>query len=169
MLDLVPILLAEDNRDDIFLMRQGFARAEIPNPLAVVTNGRDAVDYLAGKGAYADRDKYPVPGLMLLDLKMPWMDGFDVLSWVRRQPEYRTLPVVVLTSSRLQSDVERSRLLGVFDYRVKPNDLAELVSLLVDIRKRWLDERSNEIVEVPGASDRQEPAESSELYDPPAV
>jgi len=63
------------------------------------------VEYLAGKGGYADREKFPLPGLMLLDLKMPWMDGFDVLSWLRRQPEFEALPVVLLTSSKLQPDV----------------------------------------------------------------
>jgi len=141
MLDQVSILLAEDNQDDVFLMRRAFAEAAIPNPLIVVRNGREAVDYLAGKGAYSQRDQYPLPGLILLDLKMPWMDGFDVLSWLRRQPQFQTLPVVVLTSSRLQSDIDQTRLLGVYDYRVKPSDLAELVELLGDIRKCWLDER----------------------------
>ena len=169
MLDQVPILLAEDNRNDIFLMRQAFARAVIPNPLLVVTNGRDAIDYLAGNGVYAERDKYPLPGLMLLDLKMPWMDGFDVLSWLRRRPEYHALPVVVLTSSRLQSDIEQSRLMGVYDYRVKPHDLAELVSLLVDIRRCWLDERSNHFVEIPGTLGNQEASNSSESSEPPAA
>ena len=140
MLDQVSILLAEDNQDDVFLMRRAFAEAAIPNPLMVVRNGREAVDYLAGKGAYAQRDQYPLPGLILLDLKMPWMDGFDVLSWLRRQPQFQNLPVVVLTSSRLQSDIDQSKLLGVYDYRIKPNDMAELVELLGDIRKCWLDQ-----------------------------
>ena len=169
MLDQVPVLLAEDNRNDIFLMRQAFAQAGIPNPLVVVTNGRDAVDYLSGKGVYANRHKYPVPGLMLLDLKMPWMDGFDVLGWLRRQREYRALPVVVLTSSKLQSDIERSRLMGVYDYRLKPQDLPELVSLLMDIRKRWLDERLNQLVEIPSGLGTQQASDSSEVSEPPTA
>lgn len=161
MLDQVPILLAEDDRNDIFLMQQAFAQAAIPNPLMVVRNGREAVEYLAGRGAYAEREKYPVPGLMLLDLKMPWMDGFDVLSWLRRQPRYQGLPVVVLTSSRLQSDIDQSRLLGVYDYRVKPHEPTELVRLLADIRKCWLDERSCHFIELAAGRENEEPADSS--------
>ena len=138
MLDQVPILLAEDDRNYVFLIRRAVVEAGISNPFLVVRSGKEAVEYLAGKGAYAERDKYPAPGLLLLDLKMPWMDGFDVLIWLRQQPQYHALPVVVLTSSNLQSDIDQSRLLGAYDYRVKPQDVAELVSLLVDVRKRWL-------------------------------
>jgi DNA-binding response OmpR family regulator len=79
--------------------------------------------------------------LLLLDLKLPWMDGFDVLSWLRRQREFETLPVVILTSSRLQADIDQSKLMGVYDYRVKPQDIEELVNLLTDIRKRWLEKQ----------------------------
>lgn len=143
MLDHVPILLAEDNENDVYIMRRAFSKVSILNPLLVVKNGRDAVDYLAGKGAYAQRDKHPLPGLMLLDLKMPWMDGFDVLRWLRRRAEFSTLPVVILTSSRLQSDLDQSRLMGVYDYRVKPQDFAELVVLVEDICRRWLSDRAS--------------------------
>ena len=143
MLDKVPILLAEDDRNDIYLMRRAFEKAGIPNPLFVVCNGQEAVDYLAGTGDYAAREKFPLPGLMLLDLKMPWMDGFDVLAWLRRQRQFDTLPVVVMTSSHLQSDIDRSRQMGVYDYRVKPHHFEDLVRLLDDVRKCWLDERFN--------------------------
>jgi two-component system response regulator len=74
---------------------------------------------------------------------MPWMDGFDVLNWLRTQSQFDTLPVVVLTSSKLQSDVDKSRQLGVYDYRVKPHGFEDLVRLLDDVRKCWLDERFN--------------------------
>jgi len=143
MLNDVPILLAEDDENDIFLMRRALERAGIPNPLLVVRNGKEAVDYLAGADAYADREKFPHPGLMLLDLKMPWMDGFDVLAWLRTQHQYDTLPVVVLTSSKLQEDVDRSREMGVHDYRVKPHAFEDFVRLLDDVRQCWLDERFN--------------------------
>jgi CheY-like chemotaxis protein len=145
MLDQVPILLAEDNRNDVSLMRHAFALAAIPNPLFVVNNGREAVDYLSGRGVYAERRKYPLPELLLLDLKMPWMDGFDVLSWLRRQRQFVTLPVVILTSSKLRTDVDQSRRMGVYDYRAKPHELKELAELLADIRKRWLDEQFNRL------------------------
>lgn len=141
MLDQVLILLAEDDENDVFLMRRALERAGVPNPLFVVRNGQEAIDYLSGKGQYAERQKFPVPGLMLLDLKMPWMDGFDVLKWLRGQPKFDRFPVVVMTSSKLQADVDQSRELGVFDYRVKPQSFDDLVRLLDDVRKCWLDER----------------------------
>jgi CheY-like chemotaxis protein len=108
-----------------------------------VNNGQEVVDYLAGKGKYAERDKYPMPRLLLLDLKMPWMDGFDVLAWLRSQAQFNALPVVVLTSSKLQKDIDRSRELGVYDYRVKPQSFDDLVRLLNDVRGCWLDEQFN--------------------------
>jgi CheY-like chemotaxis protein len=143
MLNDVPILLAEDDQNDVVLMRRAFERVGIPNPLLVVSNGQEAVDYLAGKDDYANREKYPLPGLMLLDLKMPWMDGFDVLAWLRSQPQFNELPVVVMTSSKLQADVDKSRELGVYDYRVKPHNYDDLVRLIDDVRRCWLDERFN--------------------------
>ena len=143
MLDDVPILLAEDDENDIFLMGRAFDRAGVPNPLFVVRNGQHVIDYLNGSGEYAQRDKFPMPGLVLLDLKMPWMDGFDVLKWVRARSQFDALPIVVLTSSKLQTDIDKSRQFGVFDYRVKPHELADLVLLLDDVRKCWLDERTN--------------------------
>ncbi|SPE61248.1 Response regulator [Verrucomicrobia bacterium] len=146
MLNNVPILLAEDDQNDIFLMRRAFETAGIPNPLVIVNNGQEAVSYLGGEGEYVDRQKHPLPGLMLLDLKMPWMDGFDVLAWLRKRHEFDGLPVVVMTSSKLQADIDRSRDLGVYDYRVKPHDFQDLVRLLDDVRKCWLDERFNRYV-----------------------
>jgi len=143
MLDKVPILLAEDDKNDVFLMQRAFEQAGIPNPLFVVRNGQEALDYLAGNGAYKARDKYPLPGLVFLDLKMPWMDGFDVLAWLRRQRQFDTLRVVVLTSSRLQSDLDKSRQMGAYDFRVKPQQFDDLVQLLNDVRKRWLESPLN--------------------------
>ncbi len=143
MLDDMPILVAEDDENDIFLMRRAFERAGVPNPVQIVRNGREAIEYLAGTGDYAQRDKHPLPGLVLLDLKMPWMDGFDVLKWLRGRTQFNTLPVVVLTSSKLQADIDKSRQLGVYDYRVKPHGFADLVRLLDDVRTCWLDERFN--------------------------
>ncbi len=151
MLNAVPILLAEDDENDIFLMGRAFDRAGIPNPLVVVRNGQEAIDYLEGTGRFAPRDRFPLPGIVLLDLKMPAMDGFDVLKWLRAKPQFDTLPVVVLTSSKLQADVDKSRQLGVYDYRVKPQAFDDLVRLLDDVRKCWLDERFNRFIAQPQA------------------
>ena len=152
MLNTVPILLAEDDENDIFLMGRAFDRARIPNPLFIVHNGQEAVDYLAGTGPYAERSKFPLPGLLLMDLKMPWMDGFDVLKWLRGKHQFDTLPVVVLTSSKLQTDIDRSREMGVYDYRVKPHVFEDLVRLLDDVRNCWLDERFNHYATAIGAA-----------------
>jgi CheY-like chemotaxis protein len=143
MLDDVPILVAEDDENDVFLMKRAFDRVGIPNRVVFVRNGQEVVDYLGGQGQYAERGKFPLPGVLLLDLKMPWMDGFDVLNWLRGRPQFDTLPVVVLTSSKLQADVDKSRELGVYDYRVKPHSFEDLTRLLDDVRKCWLDERFN--------------------------
>src|SRR4051812_10854871 len=163
MLEQISILLAEDNRDDVFLMQRAFELAAIPNQLLVVNNGQEAVNYLAGKGVYAERGRYPLPGLLPLDLKMPWMDGFDVLSWLRRQRQFQTLPVVILTSSKLQADiVDRSGRTGVYDYRVKPHDIEELVGLLTDIRKRWLEKQFEHCSGLLGMPENQDIAPAAE-------
>ncbi len=142
MLEQVSILVAEDDANDIFLMRRAFERAGVQNPVAFVRSGSEAIDYLSGAGAYAQREQHPLPGLFLLDLRMPGVDGFDVLAWLRTQHQFDTLPVVVFTSSKLQTDIDRSRDMGVYDYRVKPSTFQDLVRLLDDVRKCWLDERT---------------------------
>jgi CheY-like chemotaxis protein len=143
MLNHVPILLAEDDKNDIFLMRRAFDSAGYQNPLFIVHNGQEIIDYLEGKGQFSQREKYPLPSLLLLDLKMPLMDGYDVLAWLRDHNEFDMLPVVVLTSSKLDEDVLKTRQLGVYDYRVKPHVFEDLVRLLDDVRKCWLDEKYN--------------------------
>ena len=152
MLDHIPILLAEDDKNDIFLMRRAFDSAGYLNPLCVVHNGQEVVDFLEGAGQFSQRDKFPLPGLVLLDLKMPLMDGFDVLAWLRAHPQFDTLPVVVLTASKLEDDVHKSRELGVYDYRIKPHAFEDLVRLLDDVRKCWLDERFNRFAAAQNAS-----------------
>jgi len=152
MLDDIPILLAEDDKNDIFLMRRAFDSAGYLNPLCVVHNGQEVVDYLEGVGQFSQRKKYPLPGLLLLDLKMPLMDGFDVLAWLRDHHQFENLPVVVLTASKLDEDVHKSRELGVYDFRVKPHAFEDLVRLLDDVRKCWLDERFNRFAAAQKAS-----------------
>ncbi len=114
------ILLAEDDDNDIFFMRRALRKAEISFPLQVVTNGQEALDYLGGAGKFAARDKYPLPALMFLDLKMPYIDGFDVLAWIRSQSSLNNVPVVVLTSSPEERDRQKATELGARAYFVKP-------------------------------------------------
>jgi len=114
------ILLIEDNEDDVFMMKRALKLALITNPLQVVADGQQALDYLAGAGEYADRDKYPVPFLGFLDLKLPYVHGFEVLSWIRQRPELDCLLVVVLTSSAEERDHAKASALGARSYLVKP-------------------------------------------------
>ncbi len=122
-----PILLAEDDENDVFLLQHAFESAGVSSPLMVVRNGQEAIWYLAGERIYADRTAYPWPHLLLLDLKMPLMDGFDVLTWVqKRRP--KNLLVVVLSSSRHEADIRRALDLGAHAYWVKPHDFNQLIA-----------------------------------------
>src|SRR5258705_8683596 len=112
MPDQAVILLAEDREDDIALIRKAFARAYVLNPLQVVRDGEEAIAYLSGEGKYSNRAEYPLPDLLLLDLKMPRIDGFEVLKWIREQPGLSALRVVVLTSSEDIRDVNVAYRLG---------------------------------------------------------
>src|SRR5579862_6240146 len=107
MQNIVAFLLIEDNEDDVALIKRAFARNKIFNPLQVVKNGNEALLYLQGAGRYRNRDEFPLPKIILLDLKMPGVDGFEVLGWIRQQPELKTMRVIVLTSSNAIQDVNR--------------------------------------------------------------
>jgi len=139
----LPILLAEDDKNDIFLMRRAFDNAGFRNPLFVVHNGQEVIDYLQGSGDFQHRKKFPLPGLLLLDLKMPLLDGYDVLNWLRQKPQFEQLPVIVLTSSKIEPDLGKSRALGAHDYRVKPHSFGELVLMLDEVRKSWIEGHMN--------------------------
>src|SRR5688572_11336740 len=114
------ILLVEDNEDDSFFMQQAKTKAGIQNPMQVVDDGQKALDYLRGVGKYSDRQQYPLPFLLLLDLKLPLVPGLRVLSWLREQPEFETMLVVILTSSKEDRDIDRAYRLGANSYLVKP-------------------------------------------------
>lgn len=113
------MLLVEDNEDDVFLMQRLLRKANITVPVQVVTDGKQAVDYLAGADPYQDRSRYPMPDLMFLDLKLPFLHGFEVLRWIREQPHLKQLRVIVLSSSLEDKDREKAQALGA-PYIVKP-------------------------------------------------
>jgi CheY-like chemotaxis protein len=138
MPELAGILLVEDNENDIILIRRSFERAHINNPVHVVRDGEEAIYYLAGTGKYSQRDKYPLPGLLLLDLKMPRADGFDVLRWVRDQPTLSSLIIIVLTMSGDIRDVDKAYSLGANSFMVKPMDFENATALSELIRSYWL-------------------------------
>jgi CheY-like chemotaxis protein len=133
------ILLVEDEENDVFFIQQAFKKAEILNPLQVAANGKEAIDYLSGEGPYADRERFPLPCLTLLDLKLPRATGLEVLQWIREQPELKTLIVIILTSSQLGPDIEKAYQLGANSYLVKPSSPKELGEIALGIKKFWLE------------------------------
>src|SRR5437763_447146 len=137
MLDREVILLVEDDANDATLIQRAFHKAGLNGNLKLVRDGEQAIQYLSGQDGYGDRDKFPVPFLVLLDLKMPGMNGFDVLEWLRREPNLKRLLVVVLTSSNLQSDVDRAYELGANSYLVKPVEFDEMVALIQRFEAYW--------------------------------
>jgi len=138
--DLVEstILLVEDNEDDILLLERALRNARLANPLKVVKDGEEAIKYLSGDSAYADRTRYPSPFLILLDLRLPRLSGFEVLAWIRDQPYFCELIIVVLTNSDHVPDVSKARELGANSYLVKPGTFEELVEMVKRIKGRWL-------------------------------
>jgi CheY-like chemotaxis protein len=125
-----PFLVVEDEPGDAILIQRAFAKANVPCPVHIVRDGDQAVEYLDGAGAYSDRARYPLPKVMLLDLKLPRRSGLEVLEWVRKKPGLRRLSVVILTSSRESTDVNRAWELGVSSYLVKPVDYGRLVDMV---------------------------------------
>jgi DNA-binding response OmpR family regulator len=120
-------LLVEDDEDDVFFMERAFQDAGLNNPLHIVTNGDQAIKYLSGAGDFADRNRYPLPDMVFLDLKMPGRDGFDVLTWMRQEKNVK-VPVAILTSSPEEIDRKRARELGADCYLLKPPTTAMVLS-----------------------------------------
>lgn len=132
------ILVAEDNDDDAFLLQRTFIRAGIDVRIDVVCDGEETIDYLKGKGRFGNRSKHPIPKLLVLDLKMPRLNGFDVLKWLRSDPKLKRLPVTVLSSSDEMVDVNKAFDLGANSYVVKPSDLNDLTSIAAKLHEYWL-------------------------------
>jgi CheY-like chemotaxis protein len=135
----VTILLVEDDPNDALLVRMAFQRTRSGIPLIILPNGLEAVNYLKGEGVYADRAKYPIPDIILLDLRMPLMSGFEVLQWIRERPGLKRLPVIVLTSSVQEADARTAYEAGANSYLVKPTDFNELVDSIKNLGDFWLD------------------------------
>ena len=132
------VLIAEDDPGDIFLLQRAFTLSGVPAGLYFVRDGQEAIDYLGGTATYTDRNEFPLPDLLLLDLKMPRKSGFEVLAWVREQPGLKRLPVVVLSSSNQNPDINRAFDLGANSYLVKPGGLDRLLELVKNLNMYWL-------------------------------
>jgi CheY-like chemotaxis protein len=120
------------------LIQRAMQQARLLNPLQIVRDGAGALDYLAGEGHYANRQKYPLPYLLLLDLHMPRQNGFDVLCWIRNRPELRRMKMAVLTSSSDEHDYAKAMRLGAHSYFNKPGSLEEFVHLMLRIHGHWV-------------------------------
>lgn len=140
-----PILYVEDEENDVLFMRHAWEEAGLLNPLHVVTDGEQAVEYLAGVGKYADRAAHPLPCLVLLDLTLPKLHGLEVLKWIREQPAIHLLPVLVLSSSNRPEDIYAAYELHVNAYLMKPARTEDLLQMITGLKDFWL--RS---VEMPG-------------------
>ena len=153
-MSLQPVLYAEDEDNDVFLMQRAFAKAGVANPLQVVIDGAAAIRYLSGSDEFADRKRFPMPCLVLLDLNLPRRSGLEVLKWLREQGSFQKLPVVMLTSSSQDRDIGSAYVLGANGYLVKPpssDKLMELVSTLRDVclvpnppTQGWFDIKGNQ-------------------------
>ena len=129
MPDRPVVLLAEDSEDDVIIFRKEMSKASIDFPLFVAKDGEETIAYLKGAGKFGNRSEFPMPDLLLLDLVMPEITGFEVLEWIREQPGLASLPVVVLTSSETIHDIKLANQLGARSYLVKPLKFKDLLQL----------------------------------------
>jgi CheY-like chemotaxis protein len=132
------VLYVEDEENDVVLIQHVWEKAGIPSALKIATDGEQAVAYLAGDGRHAERDEYPMPCLVLLDLNLPKLGGLEVLKWIREQPHFFTLRVVVLSSSNRPRDIHTAYACGANAYLVKPPSVKGLVEMVSSVKEFWL-------------------------------
>jgi len=141
---ILTILMADDDDDDRMLAQDALTESRVLNRLFCVENGAELIQYLEGEGQYADRELYPMPGLILLDLNMPKKDGREALQEIKANPKTRRIPVVILTTSKAEEDKLRGYDLGAASYITKPVTFSALVDLMQTLGKYWI-----EFVELP--------------------
>ena len=150
------ILLVEDNDDDVFLITRAFKNVGLVTPMVRATDGQNAIDYLSGKGEYADRVKFPMPSLVLLDIKMPFLSGLEVLRWIRSQAPLAALPVIMFTTSSQECDVRSAYSLGANAFLVKPARLEECTNIASVIKQFWIDANIAPSIEVAASAPQSE-------------
>ena len=146
------ILLAEDRDDDIILIQLAFKKSDFPGRVAVVRDGDEAIRYLSGADRFADRNLYPLPALLLLDLKLPLVDGFAVLRWIRAQLEHKDLPVIVLTLSNRIRDINEAYALGAYSFLIKTTDFKDAVAFSKSLAYYWSNIKTDGRLKIPAAS-----------------
>jgi Response regulator containing CheY-like receiver, AAA-type ATPase, and DNA-binding domains len=132
------VLLVEDDPDDVLLTQIAFEKARLANPLQISRDGQEAIAYLQGEGQFADREKFPLPILILMDLKMPKINGFQVLEWLHEHPELSKIPVTILTSTDHDPYITRAYDLGAVSYLIKPPNAETLLALVGRLHAYWL-------------------------------
>lgn len=130
-----PILLVEDNPDDVLITKRAFKKGKIKNKLYTVENGIEAIRFLNKEGDYPDA---PTPALILLDINMPLMNGFQVLEKIKGDPKLRSIPVIMLTTSERDSDIDRAYALGCNSYIVKPVNFQKFLDVVINAQEYWL-------------------------------
>ena len=135
------ILQVEDDPNDVFFLQRAMKKAGVANPIQTASDGQQAIDYLQGVGRFADREQFPLPCLVLLDLKLPYVMGLDVLRWIRKQPG-TALPVVILSASGEDADIASAYRLGANGYLIKPSEANQLVDMAKAIKDSWLPQES---------------------------
>ena len=133
----LTILLAEDNEDYALILQSAIRSLGWKNPIRIVHDGKEVINYLSGEGKYSDRNAWPFPSVMFVDIKMPGADGFDVLRWMRQRPEGSVLPTMMLSSSDYDRDVKLAYELGVNGYFMKPADINDLKAMLRAAFEFW--------------------------------
>lgn len=133
----MTVVIAEDNDDDLHLLEAALASIACEHTVRIVRDGQEALDYLQGKGKYEDRDAFPFPDVLLLDIKMPRVSGLEVLWWLSKHPECCVLPTVVLSTSQHDTDIKRAYALGASAYFVKPMGFEQLKGLLRSAFEFW--------------------------------
>jgi CheY-like chemotaxis protein len=135
--DQQTILVVEDTEDDVFILRRVFTKAAVRNPTQLASDGQEAIDYLAGNGRFGDRAEFPLPFLVLLDLKLPYKHGFDVLQSIRSKPQLDQLSVIILTSSAEERDVIKAYELGARSFLVKPPTVPMVQEMMAALREEF--------------------------------
>jgi CheY-like chemotaxis protein len=133
------ILVVEDSEDHVLLLQHAFQKAGITNPIQVVSSGEEAIAYLSGTNRFSEWKEFPLPSLVLLDLKLPGQSGFDVLSWIRHNSGLKALRVAMLTSSDLGQEIKTAYELGANVFLTKPVDLARLIDMMKCLRLHWFE------------------------------
>ncbi|MFN6944482.1 MAG: response regulator [Cytophagaceae bacterium] len=148
----IVILIADDDAEDRMLIKDALEESRLVNELFFVEDGEQLMDFLFHKGEYADEKKYPVPGLILLDLNMPKKDGREALKEIKNDPVLKKIPVVILTTSKAEEDIIKTYDLGVSSFITKPVTFSSLVEIMRTLSKYWF-----EIVELPTDKDKKRP------------